>query len=200
MILSRRHMLISGLTIAAAGAVPRFAYAAAATPRRLVFVIQRGAADGLAIVAPTGDPAYAAARGALAEEAGGASLNGLLILMFCWMAWRSARARHMAAHRRHALRAYLMVNGVWFLRIGIVPAGAVMNALGHRVTYDGTIFLAVSYLSWIAPLACVALYLAAERSGRVGFQRGVALFFHLLALLTALGIAGAVMFMWWPVL
>ncbi|OJW24164.1 MAG: hypothetical protein BGO58_14805 [Sphingopyxis sp. 65-8] len=80
MTLSRRHMLISGLTIAAAGAVPRFAYAAAATPRRLVFVIQRGAADGLAIVAPTGDPAYAAARGALAEEAGGASLNGLFTL------------------------------------------------------------------------------------------------------------------------
>ena len=80
MILSRRHMLISGLTIAAAGAVPRFAYAAAATPRRLVFVIQRGAADGLAIVVPKGDPAYAAARGALAEEAGGASLNGLFTL------------------------------------------------------------------------------------------------------------------------
>ena len=80
MTLSRRHMLISGLTIAAAGAVPRFAYAAAATPRRLVFVIQRGAADGLAIVAPTGDPAYAAARGALAEDGGGASLNGLFTL------------------------------------------------------------------------------------------------------------------------
>mgnify|MGYP000946322938 FL=1 len=80
MTLSRRHMLISGLTIAAAGAVPRFAYAAAATPRRLVFVIQRGAADGLAIVAPTGDPAYAAARGALAEEAGAASLNDLFTL------------------------------------------------------------------------------------------------------------------------
>ncbi len=80
MTLSRRHMLISGLTVVAAGAVPRFAYAAAATPRRLVFVIQRGAADGLAIVAPTGDPAYAAARGALAEDGGGASLNGLFTL------------------------------------------------------------------------------------------------------------------------
>lgn len=126
------------------------------------------------------------------------SLNGLLILVFCWMAWRSARVRDIAGHRRHALRAYLLVNGVWFLRIGIVPAGAVMNALGHRVTYDGAVFLAVSYLSWIAPLACLELYLAAERSPRAGFQRGVAVFFHLLALLTALGIAGAVMFMWWP--
>lgn len=128
------------------------------------------------------------------------SLNGLLILVFCWLAWRSARARDIAGHRRHALRAYLLVNGVWFLRIGIVPAGLAMNALGHRITYDGAVFLAVSYLSWIAPLACLALYLAAERSTRAGFQRGVAVFFFLLALLTALGIAGAVLFMWWPAL
>ena len=65
--------------IAATAALPRFAYAAAATPKRLVFVIQRGAADGLATVAPTGDPAFAAARRALADEAsGGAKLDGLV--------------------------------------------------------------------------------------------------------------------------
>lgn len=128
------------------------------------------------------------------------SLNGLLILVFCTLAWRRARLRDIAGHRQHALRAYLLVNGVWFLRIGIVPAGAVMSALGHRLGYDGAIFLAISYLSWIAPLACLELYLAAERSPRAGFQRGVAVFFFLLAMLTALGIAGAVMFMWWPAL
>ncbi len=102
MTLSRRHMLISGLTIAAAGAVPRFAYAAAATPRRLVFVIQRGAADGLAIVAPTGDPAYAAARGALAEEAGGASLNGLFTLHTA-LAAGAGLYRAKQAHFAHAV-------------------------------------------------------------------------------------------------
>lgn len=80
MTLSRRSIILSSLTVAAAGALPRFAYAAAATPKRLVFVIQRGAADGLAIVSPTGDPAYAKARGALAEEAGGAKLDGLFTL------------------------------------------------------------------------------------------------------------------------
>ena len=92
MILSRRHMLISGLTVAAAGAVPRFAYAAAATPRRLVFVIQRGAADGLAIVAPTGDPAYAAARGALAEEAGGSEAAGIIADLLAVIANLEARS------------------------------------------------------------------------------------------------------------
>ena len=39
---------------------PQMAFARAATERRFVFIIQRGAADGLHIVAPTGDPAFAA--------------------------------------------------------------------------------------------------------------------------------------------
>ena len=81
MTLSRRSIILSGITVAAASAIPRFAYAAAGTPKRLVFVIQRGAADGLAILAPTGDPAYAAARGALTEELeGGTKLDGLFTL------------------------------------------------------------------------------------------------------------------------
>jgi len=74
------------LTLSAAGAgsllvTPRIAFARAATDRRFVFIIQRGAADGLAIVAPTGDPAYAGLRGALAETAApGLKLDGLFTL------------------------------------------------------------------------------------------------------------------------
>ena len=45
-------------------------FAQAATPRRFVFVIQRGAADGLNTVIPTADPAYARARGAVALDPG----------------------------------------------------------------------------------------------------------------------------------
>ena len=81
MILSRRSVILSGITVAAAGALPGFAYAAAGTPKRLVFVIQRGAADGLATVAPTGDPAFAAARRTIADEsAGGAKLDAMFTL------------------------------------------------------------------------------------------------------------------------
>ncbi|MEO5587792.1 MAG: DUF1501 domain-containing protein [Novosphingobium sp.] len=38
------------------------------TDRRFLFIIQRGAADGLSIVAPVGDPAFAALRGLLVED------------------------------------------------------------------------------------------------------------------------------------
>jgi uncharacterized protein (DUF1501 family) len=49
-------------------AVPRVAFAQADTERRFVFVIQRGAADGLHIVIPYAEPAYQALRGALAVD------------------------------------------------------------------------------------------------------------------------------------
>ncbi|MBW8783952.1 MAG: DUF1501 domain-containing protein [Novosphingobium sp.] len=47
---------------------PRLAFARAATNRRLLFVIQRGAADGLSTVAPIGDPAFTPLRGVLAAD------------------------------------------------------------------------------------------------------------------------------------
>lgn len=69
MLLNRRHLLAAGATalmVSPLGA--RMAFAAAPTDRRFVFIIQRGAADGLGIVAPVGDPAYAGARGDLAAD------------------------------------------------------------------------------------------------------------------------------------
>ncbi|MDJ0276693.1 DUF1501 domain-containing protein [Sphingomonas sp. 2R-10] len=68
----RRHFLIGGAAALSAAFAPRLAYARAATELRFVFVIQRGAADGLATVMPTGDPGYAALRGAWGEDAAAA--------------------------------------------------------------------------------------------------------------------------------
>lgn len=80
--LSRRQFL----RCAAAGAgamlvAPQIVFASAATDRRFVFVIQRGAADGLNIVVPYAEPAYANLRGALAiDTAKAAKLNGTFAL------------------------------------------------------------------------------------------------------------------------
>jgi len=80
---SRRFFLAAGGATAgfAALGLPRMAFANANTSRRFVFIIQRGAADGLAIVAPTGDPAFAGVRGAFADELrGGAKLGSFFTL------------------------------------------------------------------------------------------------------------------------
>ena len=69
--ITRRSLVQSGL---AAGLLPAFglkaAYAATPEDRRLVVIILRGAMDGLSVVAPYSDPAYAPARGKLALEIG----------------------------------------------------------------------------------------------------------------------------------
>jgi uncharacterized protein (DUF1501 family) len=81
-LLNRRSILASGLTgIALSAAFPKMAWAAAGTDRRFVFIIQRGAADGLTILAPTGDPDLIRARGELASEATtGVKLDSLFTL------------------------------------------------------------------------------------------------------------------------
>lgn len=74
----RRSLLAAGLSL---GFAPRIAFARAATDRRFVFILQRGAADGLGTIAPVGDPAFAGQRGALAEPfAGAAKLDGMFSL------------------------------------------------------------------------------------------------------------------------
>ncbi len=70
-LIDRRALLARGAFAAAALATPRLAFAAAPTDRRFVFIILRGAMDGLNVVMPVGDPAYRGLRGQLADPAGG---------------------------------------------------------------------------------------------------------------------------------
>jgi len=128
------------------------------------------------------------------------SLNGLLILACVALAWRSARRRDFATHRRHALRAWLLVNGVWFLRIGILLAGLALAPLGIDIDYTGATFVTVSFASWLLPLAVLELYLRAERSPRRALKLATAGLLGTLALATLLGSAAALAYMWGPYL
>src|SRR6516225_602834 len=61
--------------------IPRIAFAQGGGDRRFIFIIQRGAADGLNIVVPYAEPAYANLRGALAIDAASATkLDGMFAL------------------------------------------------------------------------------------------------------------------------
>jgi uncharacterized protein (DUF1501 family) len=78
----RRELLVTGaLGTLATAFMPRMAFAAAATTKRFVFIIQRGAADGMGIVGPIGDPGFVGARGDLAADvAHGIKLDGMFAL------------------------------------------------------------------------------------------------------------------------
>ncbi len=78
--LNRRQILSSGLAgVLVSAAFPVSAWAGANTPKRLLFIIQRGAADGLSTVMPIGDPAFARIRPTEAATAG-AKLDSLFAL------------------------------------------------------------------------------------------------------------------------
>src|SRR6201995_4148170 len=66
LVTSRRALLLGGASFAAWAYLPKFARAADGRGPRLVVVILRGALDGLATVAPVGDPDYAGLHGAIA--------------------------------------------------------------------------------------------------------------------------------------
>jgi len=78
--ISRRRMLQHTGALGLASLNP-LAFAAAPGDRKLVLVILRGAMDGLAAVAPYGDPAYRSARGRLAFDPPGSGDTGLLPLV-----------------------------------------------------------------------------------------------------------------------
>lgn len=76
--MDRRAFIAAGLLGTFA---PRLAFAKAATARRFVFVIQRGAADGLGTIGAVGDPAFVGARGDLAADlAAGTKLDAMFAL------------------------------------------------------------------------------------------------------------------------
>lgn len=79
--LTRRAALAGLMATGATMAMPQVSFAATGGDKRLVFVIQRGAADGLGVLAPVADPIYAKLRGELAEEYQGVpQIGGLFAL------------------------------------------------------------------------------------------------------------------------
>jgi len=134
------------------------------------------------------------------------SINALLLLWFVSAAWFLAMRGRYADHRRWALRAFVVANGVWFFRIGIM-AWVLINQgpVGMNETLSGPADIALSFGSYLVPLALLELYLRAQRPAPGGggmANRG----WRIAALtglgagaaITALGVFGTVAFMWGP--
>lgn len=127
------------------------------------------------------------------------SLDGVLILLFATMAWWCAIRRDFAAHRRFAMRAFLVVNGVWFLRVGIM-AWVLMTGggIGMNRSLSGPADIALQFGAYLAPVAVLEAYFRAQSGNSALVKRLVGGLIFLAAGLTAVGVAGAVAFMWGP--
>ena len=130
----------------------------------------------------------------------GISVAAALILLCAAMAVHGARQRAFAAHRRWALRLFLVVGAVWFFRVGLMfwlfvnkgPAGF------DPKTFTGPFLDFLSFAQFLLPLAVLELYLwVRERGGEVGRLAVAGLLLVLTGAMTV-GIGVAAVGMWLP--
>ncbi len=125
------------------------------------------------------------------------SLNALLIMFCAGQTLGYAVGRDIDTHRRWALRTFLLANGVWFLRVGmmswIILTGATMTTLGPFITLW-------SFGSYLLPLAVLELYLRTLARGGAAAKVGMAALLLALTAGMSIGIFGATMYMWRPLL
>jgi uncharacterized membrane protein len=103
------------------------------------------------------------------------SINAVLIMIFCALAWRSAMAHQIAAHRRWALRSYFVAKAQWFTRIGFRAWIVIRRKLvGIGENFDGPFFLFCGFGCYTVPLAVLELYLRAKESFAAGARFAMA--------------------------
>jgi hypothetical protein len=129
----------------------------------------------------------------------GITLNAALILGFGTLAWRAAWARDFAAHRRWAMRTFMVANGVWFMRLGYM-AWVMLNGgpVGMTDRLDGPFDIFLSFAAYLVPWALLEVYLRVQSRGCAPAKYALAGGLMVVNALTALGGFGAVAFMWTP--
>jgi uncharacterized membrane protein len=130
----------------------------------------------------------------------GITLDAILIMAFAVLALRYAMAGRIQTHRRWALRLFMVVNAVWFFRVGLMfwlvvnqgPAGF------DPKTFRGPFLSFWAFADYLLPLAILELYFRTrDRAGATGrFAMAGALFVVTLAL--GIGIVVATKGMWLP--
>jgi len=126
------------------------------------------------------------------------SVDGVLILLFATIAWRLALRRDFGAHRRWAMRAFMVVNGVWFLRIGIMAWALTTRGLGMNDTLSGPADIVLQFGAYLVPLAVLEVYFRAQTSRYASIRQRAAGLILSMTLVTIVGVGGAIAIMWWP--
>lgn len=128
-------------------------------------------------------------------------IDGLLILVFAGLAWRHAVKRRFESHRIWAMRTFMVVSGVWFLRVGLMGWVIVnQGPVGMTKTLSGPADIVLTFGSYLIPLALLELYFRAGRGSHAGLKAFTAALVFGAAAFTAVGVFGTIALMWGPYL
>lgn len=129
----------------------------------------------------------------------GITLNGILIPIAIYFAWRSAINKQFSLHQRFAMHSFLLVNGVWTFRLYLMGWYVInQGSNGNSSTIDGPADIAISFACYLLPMAIAELVFWAKRSSNNSIKWIVTGFAATGALITLIGICAAGMLMWYP--
>lgn len=128
------------------------------------------------------------------------SINGALILVFAYLTLHYALKRNFKAHNEWAFRLFLVSNGVWFFRIGLMfwllinggPVGF------DPETFRGPFLVFLGFGQYTLPLFIYELYRRANKNGIPWQKIALSLVLIMSTLITATGIFAATMGLWLP--
>jgi uncharacterized membrane protein len=127
------------------------------------------------------------------------SIDGALIIVCACFAVRYAIARDIRNHRRWALRLFMVVSGVWFLRIGFRTWDLLTGGIGvDDEGFGGPFLVAWHYGQFLLPLAILELYFRARASSSARHGYAMAAGLVVVAVLMAIGIYQATLNSWLP--
>jgi tetratricopeptide (TPR) repeat protein len=130
----------------------------------------------------------------------GSSIGALLIFLFAALALRSALARDFVAHRRWALRLFLVVSGAFFIRLILFVSGVIFKGpFGFNPqTFTGPFLTINTFAQYLVPLAVLEVYFRAQDrpSARNRFAAAGLLFVMTLVMIG--GIFAVTLTIWMP--
>lgn len=130
----------------------------------------------------------------------GISLDAILIITFSVLALRYAMIRKFDTHLKWAMRLFIVVNGVWFFRVGLMFWVLVnQGAVGFDPeTFEGPFLSFWTFGQYLLPLLILEFYFFARAQSHAFVKVTGATLILISTLVMAIGIFGATMGMWWP--
>lgn len=129
----------------------------------------------------------------------GVTLNGILIPIAIAFAWYYARQRNFQAHKRWAIHAFILINGVWAFRLMLMGWFMVnQGANGNNSTLDGPADITFSFACYLFPMLVAEIYFWAERRREKAYTLMLNMVLSFTIAVTLIGVTGASLFMWLP--
>ena len=129
----------------------------------------------------------------------GTSLDGVLIIVFAAITLRYAIARDIRTHRRWALRFFMVVSAVWFIRIGFRVWNFLTGGIGiDSESFSGPFVAIWHFGQYLLPLAVLELYFRARDAANEHARYAMAIGLFALTALMGIGITLVTLNSWLP--